>query len=399
VSGSAIDVPRWSVGDVGVVGNAKQEVGKIVSCVLAIKEKVPVVVRCRRPRVPGSDQVEFAEIEAKLHGVLPFGPGQVLIDLEVVGKLRIGPGVNDVGDVAIPGFEDKVGETAGRERSQLLWIQPQCLHEGRSIDREGPAILSAADSSAQLIHQVWSNGIVVREHDLIVMFEILFRRKAQARRAHLPLVLVGPAPEDILLGINGVVDANIKLIGKDGIGNVECVVEGRKIVHAPLDWQRIILENRGGSRIELARWDNVARIGRSVQVLQLEVGTIWIRFVANLVYVILIAKLGKIAVPHILVGYRLQDGLLCPVPHAFVVAKEEGVILKDGSAEGSSECVCAFSGLARSSNNESRSVQGRVLKILKDRSMKCVCARLAGRRNVRRTAIFCSAARPLYLHF
>src|SRR4029077_16984248 len=123
------------------------------------------------------------------------------------------------------------------------------------------------------------------------MFEICFRRKAQARRAHLPIVLVGPAPEDILLGIDGVIDANIKLIVKDRLGNVECVVVGRKIVHASLDWQRIILENRGGSRIELTRWDNVARIGRSVQVLQLEVGTRWIQFAANLVYVILIAKL------------------------------------------------------------------------------------------------------------
>src|ERR1700693_3651862 len=160
MSGRAIDVSRRSMGDVGVVGNSKQEVGKIISCVLAVKEKISIVIRLRRSRVPGSDEVEPAEIEAKLHGVLPFGPGQVLIDLEVLGALRIGPGVNNVGDVATPGFEDKVGEPAGRERSQLLGIQPQLLHEGRSIDREGPAILSAADSSTQLIHQVWSNGIV-----------------------------------------------------------------------------------------------------------------------------------------------------------------------------------------------------------------------------------------------
>ena len=99
VSGFAIDVPRWSVGDIGVVGNSKQEVGKIISCVLAIKEKVSVVVRSRRPRVPGSDEVEHADIEAKLHGVLALGPGQVLIDLEVMGKLRIWPGVNNGVDV------------------------------------------------------------------------------------------------------------------------------------------------------------------------------------------------------------------------------------------------------------------------------------------------------------
>src|SRR5258707_9202544 len=135
------------MGNVGVIGNSKQEVGKVVPCVLAIKEKVSVVVSSRRPRVPRSDQVDLAQIEAKLHGVLPFGPGQVLIDLDVLGTLRIGPGVNNVGDVATPWFEHKVGETAGWEGSQLLGIQPQLLHKSRSIDREGPAILPAADSS------------------------------------------------------------------------------------------------------------------------------------------------------------------------------------------------------------------------------------------------------------
>ena len=40
-------------------------------------------------------------------------------------------------------------------------------------------MLSAADSSAQFIDQVRCDGIVVREHDLIVMFEICFRRKEQ----------------------------------------------------------------------------------------------------------------------------------------------------------------------------------------------------------------------------
>src|SRR5207302_5271219 len=106
---------------------------------------------------------------------------------------------------------------------------------------------------------------------------------------------------------------------------------GRKIVHASLDWQRIKLENRGGSRIERIG-DLIQGIGLAGKIVQLEVGEIWIRFVADLVYIIVIAKLGKIAIQHGLVGYRLQAGCLSPVPHAFVVAKEEGVILKDGSA-------------------------------------------------------------------
>ena len=55
--------------------------------------------------------MELAHIETKLQAVLPFGPGQVLIDLEVTGKLRIGPGVNNGVD-ATPGFEDKIGESA-----------------------------------------------------------------------------------------------------------------------------------------------------------------------------------------------------------------------------------------------------------------------------------------------
>src|SRR5229473_2283916 len=151
MSGRAIDVSRWSMGDVGVVGNSKQEVGKVVPCVLAIKEKVSIVVRRRRPRVPGSDQVQPAEIEAKLHGVLPFGPGQVLIDLEVLGTLWIGPGVGNGVNVVFPFFENEVGEATGREGPELLWVQSQLLHEGRSIDREGPAILSAAEAAAQLI--------------------------------------------------------------------------------------------------------------------------------------------------------------------------------------------------------------------------------------------------------
>src|SRR5262249_11251234 len=146
-SGFAIDVPWWSMGDVGVVGNPDQEVGEIISRVLAIKEKVSVVVRGRRPGVPGSDQMQHADIEAKFHGVPSLGPGEVLIDLEVVGKLRIWPGMNNGVD-ATPGLEDKVGEAALRKRPQLLRIQPQLLHKGRSIDRKDPAMLPAADSSA-----------------------------------------------------------------------------------------------------------------------------------------------------------------------------------------------------------------------------------------------------------
>ena len=45
MGGFAVNVAGWSVSDVGVVRNSKQEVGKIISRVLAIKEKVPVVVR------------------------------------------------------------------------------------------------------------------------------------------------------------------------------------------------------------------------------------------------------------------------------------------------------------------------------------------------------------------
>src|SRR6202162_1676540 len=138
MSGRAIDVSRRSMGDVGVVGNSKQEVGKIISCVLAVKEKISIVIRLRRSRVPGSDEVEPAEIEAKLHGVLPFGPGQVLIDLEVLGSLRIGPGVNNGVDIAIPGLEHKVGEATGREGPQLLRVQSQLLHKGRPIDGKVP---------------------------------------------------------------------------------------------------------------------------------------------------------------------------------------------------------------------------------------------------------------------
>ena len=53
MSGRAIDVPGRSMGNIGEIGNAKQEIGKVVpgvanaiSGVLAVEEKVSVVV-CR----------------------------------------------------------------------------------------------------------------------------------------------------------------------------------------------------------------------------------------------------------------------------------------------------------------------------------------------------------------
>ena len=122
-------------------------------------------------------------------------------------------------------------------------------------------MLSAADSSAQLIDQVRCDRIVVGDHDLIVMFEICFRRKKQTGRIQRPPSSVGPAAENILLGIDGVVDANIELIGKDRVGHVQGVVEGIKIVRPPLDWQWIKLENRVGSRIEAIRGDDLGLPG------------------------------------------------------------------------------------------------------------------------------------------
>src|SRR6266705_2911510 len=235
--------------------------------------------------------------------MLPLDPSQVLIDLEIAGKLRVRPGVNN-GVNATPGFEDKVGEPAWRERPQLLGIQPHFLHEGWSIERKGPATLPAADSSAQLIDQVWSNGIVVRDHDLVVMFEIGFRGKGQTSRVDPPPILVAPAAENTLLGVNRMVDANIELIGKNWIGNVYCVVVERKIVHAPLVWQRIKLENQCGSRIEATRWDHVTRKGRSVDIMDYGSGK----------------KTREIAVPHVLAGHTILLNGLSPIPHGFVIA-------------------------------------------------------------------------------
>ena len=73
----------------------------------------------------GSDEVELAHIEAKLQGVPPLGPGEVLIDLEIIAELGIWPGVNNRVN-ASPGFKDKVGKTAGRERPHWSGFNPSC---------------------------------------------------------------------------------------------------------------------------------------------------------------------------------------------------------------------------------------------------------------------------------
>jgi len=145
-----------------------------------------------------------------------------------------------MGSMLLLGSKTKSGNRLG-ERSQLLGIQPKFLHEGRSIERKDPAILPAADTSAQLIDQVWSNGIVVRDHDLIVMFEIGFRGKGQTGRADKPLILVAPAAENTLLRVNRVVDSNIELIGKDRIGNVDDVIK----IASALIWKRVKLRIAG----------------------------------------------------------------------------------------------------------------------------------------------------------
>jgi len=97
------------------------------------------------------------------------------------------------------------------------------LHEGWSIKRKVPAILPVADSSAQFIHQVWSNGIVVGEDNLIIMFESVSagRSKAEGLTKLVDLwFLVRPSSENILLATDGVVDANIELVGESRIRNV-----------------------------------------------------------------------------------------------------------------------------------------------------------------------------------
>ena len=74
------------------------------------------------------------------------------------------------------------------------------MHEGGSIERKVSAQLDAADSSPQLINQVRGDGIVVREHDLIVMLEICFSWEEQDRLKDVDgsLVLVRPAAKHIL---------------------------------------------------------------------------------------------------------------------------------------------------------------------------------------------------------
>src|SRR4029077_9798198 len=123
------------------------------------------------------------------------------------------------------------------------------------------------------------------------------------------------------------------------------------------------------------------------------------RAVANLVYVIVIAKLGEISIPHGLVGYGFLAERLSPVPHAFVVAEEEGVVSNNRSSDGTPECVCAFGSLGdqRQGIHKSGGIEGCILKILKCGSMEYIRARLAGCRNVRSVSILCSAARSLDL--
>ena len=176
------------------------------------------------------------------------------------------------------------------------------------------------------------------------------------------------------------------------------MVEQLKIVRPALNWQRIKLENRGGSGIDLTRWDNIARIGRSVQVVQLEAG-IWVRAVTDLVCIIAIAKCGKISIPHILAGYGFLADRLSAVAHAFVVAKEEGVLPEKRAADGTSEGIRTFGRLLHLGHSKSGSIQRRVLKILKCRSMECIGARLAGSGNVRCPAILHPAPSALHLHF
>src|SRR5205807_4262243 len=114
VCATAIDI-RWRVGDVCVIGNSQQELCKIVTCVVVIKEKVPVIVRVRRR--PDIGQAKPAEVKPKLHGVLSLGPGQVFIDLEIVGEHCVGPRVED--SRYSGSLEGKFGKSSGRERPQL----------------------------------------------------------------------------------------------------------------------------------------------------------------------------------------------------------------------------------------------------------------------------------------
>ncbi len=102
---------------------------------------------------------------------------------------------------------------------------------------------------------------------------------------------------------------------------------------------------------------------------------------------------------HGLVRDSLKESRLTPIPHAFVVAKKESMLLEDGPAERASKCVCALRRLSHLGHGVSRCIQGCVLKVLKCGSVEYASARLACRRDICRTAIFCGAARPLDLHF
>src|ERR1700694_2073306 len=81
---------------------------------------------------------------------------------------------------------------------------------------------AAAYSYSQFIDQIWFDGIVVSQHNLVVVFEVMFgwEEVVGRDRVHAPDVLIGPASEDVLLGIDGVVDPNIELVGQNRISNV-----------------------------------------------------------------------------------------------------------------------------------------------------------------------------------
>ncbi len=85
----------------------------------------------------------------------------------------------------------------------------------------------------------------MRDYDLVVVFEIGFGRQAQiissSVRADPPPILVRPAAKNVLLGIERVVNANIKLIGKDRVGYVQRVIVEGIIVDSTLDRQWIVM--------------------------------------------------------------------------------------------------------------------------------------------------------------
>jgi hypothetical protein len=108
--------------------------------------------------------------------------------------------------------------------------------------------------------------------------------------------------------------------------------------------------------------------------------------------------IAEVAVPHGLGGNYLMQDLLSPVPHGFVVSKEEGMVLKDGSAQGASERVRTF-GWLTGGRTEWHRIERCILEVLKRRPVQYVGALLAGRRNIPYLAILRAVAHPLHLHF